>query len=298
MVVSFVPNFNGVMYRSLKKACPDVPYVTVMTDIADCPPHFWQEKQHQYIVCGSDKAVEQARAVGHTDDHIFQTTGMILKPSFYLSENIDKRVERIKLGLDPDLPTAIIMFGGNGSKVSLDIVKQLEQLPFKMQSIVLCGDNKRLYAKLRGHSRCIRVGYTANVPSFMRVADVFIGKPGPGSISEAVQCGLALIVERNMSTMPQERYNTVWIKNFELGIVVRDLQNVSKALRQMYTRNKINLFQSNAQKINNQAVFEIPIILRHIMLISGSQRPAISSHPIQVTELEADFTTLQSTFIK
>ena len=41
----------------------------------------------------------------------------------------------------------------------------------------------------------------------MQLADFFIGKPGPGSISEAVQQGLPVIVVDNAWTMPQERYN-------------------------------------------------------------------------------------------
>ena len=60
-MVSLIPHFNGAMYRALHDVYPEAPYVTVMTDLADCPPHFWQEKQDQYIVCGSDKALRQAR---------------------------------------------------------------------------------------------------------------------------------------------------------------------------------------------------------------------------------------------
>src|SRR5690242_4543601 len=71
LVVSLVPNFNRAMFESLKKALPGVPYVTILTDIADYPPHFWIEKQEQYLICGSDKAVAQARALGHADSRIF-----------------------------------------------------------------------------------------------------------------------------------------------------------------------------------------------------------------------------------
>ena len=65
MVVSLVPNFNLALGQSLRKALPGVPLVTILTDIADYPPHFWIERQEQYLICGSDRAVEQARAHGH-----------------------------------------------------------------------------------------------------------------------------------------------------------------------------------------------------------------------------------------
>jgi len=57
LVVSLIPNFNGVMFRALQRVHPQVPYVTVMTGLADYPPHFWQEKQDQFIICGSEMAV-------------------------------------------------------------------------------------------------------------------------------------------------------------------------------------------------------------------------------------------------
>jgi hypothetical protein len=41
MVVSLVPNFNRAMCESLRAALPGVPYVSIITDIADYPPHFW-----------------------------------------------------------------------------------------------------------------------------------------------------------------------------------------------------------------------------------------------------------------
>src|SRR5690606_722562 len=47
MVVSVVPNFNRALYQGLKRASPATPFVTVLTDIADYPPHFWIERQDQ-----------------------------------------------------------------------------------------------------------------------------------------------------------------------------------------------------------------------------------------------------------
>ena len=53
MVVSLVPNFNRAIHESLRAALPAVAFVTILTDFADYPPHFWMERQEQ---------------VAHTDD--------------------------------------------------------------------------------------------------------------------------------------------------------------------------------------------------------------------------------------
>jgi hypothetical protein len=84
-----------------------VPYVTILTDFADLPPHFWIEpNQAQHFVCGTPLAAEQARAAGYGESRIHRTSGMIIRPDFYRVPVLDRRVERAKLDLDPDRPTA------------------------------------------------------------------------------------------------------------------------------------------------------------------------------------------------
>jgi 1,2-diacylglycerol 3-beta-galactosyltransferase len=83
MVVSLVPNLDRALGESLRRALPGVPFVTILTDIADYPPHFWMEDQVQHFICGSAKAVEQARAMGHAEDRVHRVSGMILNPRFY-----------------------------------------------------------------------------------------------------------------------------------------------------------------------------------------------------------------------
>src|SRR5580693_5725757 len=121
LVVSLIPNFNRALKLSLEAAFPGTPLVTILTDIADYPPHFWIERQQQYLICGSDRADRQARELGHTDDCIRRTSGMILNPRFYLPIEADRGAQRERLGLDPQLPTGLVLFGGEGSASMLEI---------------------------------------------------------------------------------------------------------------------------------------------------------------------------------
>jgi UDP-N-acetylglucosamine:LPS N-acetylglucosamine transferase len=269
LVVSLIPNFNGVMFQALRRVHPDVPYVTVMTDLADYPPHFWQEKQDQFVICGSGRAVRQARLIGYRPERIFRVSGMILKPDFYRDDGKDRRSERERLGLDPDLPTALVMFGGNGSKASIKIVKRLERSDLRLQSIVMCGDNRKLQKKLQKRKSCQAVGFTEKVPEYMRLADFFIGKPGPGCISEALNSGLPVIVERNKHTLPQERYNTKWVEQREVGIVVKSFNQTAKAVRLLLQGDSLEQFRQNARRLNNRAVYQIPDAFEQITTYSA-----------------------------
>src|SRR5271168_712807 len=146
LVVSLVPNFNRAMYQALAAARPNAPYVTILTDFADSPPHFWIEpNQAQHLICGTARAVSQARAAGYDDSRIHATSGMIIRPDFYRDPPPDRAAERRKLQLDPDRPTGIVLFGGHGSKVMGRIAKKLDDT----QLILVCGHNHALADELR-----------------------------------------------------------------------------------------------------------------------------------------------------
>jgi hypothetical protein len=236
MVVSLVPNFNRAMYQALDVARPQVPYVTILTDFADSPPHFWIEPQQgQHLICGTAKAVGQARAAGHADGRIHAASGMIIRPDFYRDLRIDRRAERRKLELHPDRPTGIVLFGGHGSKAMRGIAKRLDDT----QLILICGHNVSLADELREMSaRAPRavIGFTSQIRYFMHLSDFFIGKPGPGSISEAIQQRLPVIVTRNAWTMPQERYNTDWVEENDVGLVLESFAAIRDGVSALSAR--------------------------------------------------------------
>jgi 1,2-diacylglycerol 3-beta-galactosyltransferase len=268
LVVSVVPNFNRAMGQSLRHVLPGVPLVTILTDFADYPPHFWIERQPQYFICGTDRAVTQARAMGHNDGHVFRTSGMILAPMFYETVELDRRAERQKLGLDPDLPVGLVLFGGHGSRVMLDIARRLDASGLKLQLILICGRSEALVKDLRAMPRHIPMfveGFTKEVPHHMRLSDFFIGKPGPGSISEALAMKLPVLVEKNAWTLPQERYNADWIVEKQTGIVLRNFRYIVQAVAELLQPESYRRFHAYAAAIENRAVFEIPDILDKIL---------------------------------
>jgi len=261
LVVSLIPNFN----RALRQSLPDTPLVTILTDLADYPPHFWIEQQQQYLICGTSKAVEQAQALDHSAQAIFQTSGMILRPNFYEPVTADRAEERKKLGLDPELTTGLVLFGGEGSNVMLDIAGRVTA---RAQFIFICGKNQKLAERLRGLPTKFPKhveGFTSQIPYYMHISDFFIGKPGPGSISEALAMRLPIIVERNAWTLPQERYNTEWIREQQVGIVLKSFRDIDAGLQELLEPANYARFRANAAAIKNRAVFEIPEILESVM---------------------------------
>jgi hypothetical protein len=269
MVVSVIPNFNRAIYQAIQRVMPDVPMVTILTDMADYPPHFWIERQPQYLICGTQRAYDQAIQLGHSPERVFRTSGMILNPAYYKPVAVDRGPDRAALGLYPDLPTALMMFGGEGSAAMPGIARKLDASGLDVQIIAICGKSKKLEAAMRAMTGRIPIhveGFTREVPRFMRLADFFIGKPGPGSISEAVAMGLPVIIERNHWTLPQERYNADWVREQGVGLSLRSFRDeVTDAVRKMLDPERRCEFVKAVERQQNRAVFEIPQILEKIL---------------------------------
>ena len=269
LLVSVIPHFNRELCQSWRKTYPGRPFVTLITDLADFPPHFWIEPlQEQYVIAGTERAAEQARALGHDAAHIFRTSGMILRPDFYAPDNSDPLALRKELGLRPDLTTAIVLFGGHGSTVMYDITRRLDAAQLPLQLILICGRNEELAAKFNAQPWRMPVkviGFTKEIHTLMRAADFLIGKPGPGSIAEAMVRKLPVLIECNAWTLPQERYNAEWVAEKRVGIVLRSFREVVSGVQRMLESAALAEFRKNVATLENRAIFEIPEILDKLL---------------------------------
>jgi 1,2-diacylglycerol 3-beta-galactosyltransferase len=286
LLVSVIPHFNRQICESWTKVYPGRPFVTLITDLADFPPRFWIEPiQEQNVIAGTERAAEQAQAMGHDDAHIFRTSGMILRPDFYVEDHSNPQELRKEMGLREDLPTAIVLFGGHGSKVMYDITERLDQAGLALQLILICGRNEELAAKLRARRWKMPVhviGFTKEVHKLMPAADFLIGKPGPGSIAEAIVRKLPVLIECNAWTLPQERFNAEWVEEKSVGIVLKSFKDVAAGVKQMLEPETLERFRRNVAAQDNRAIFEIPEILATLLgeVNSRSRSPILAPEAI------------------
>lgn len=263
MVVSVIPHYNRALRQAFQRACPGRPFVTIMTDLVDYPPHFWIENLDQYLICGSSHARRQALSLNVPEERVLAMSGMILDPGFHRArrpENVSDRAGgRVRLGLDPVLPTGLVLFGGVGSKDAIRVVRALNRPGISLQLIVLCGRHTESLEALRSMDAYIPMhveGFTRNVAHFMGLADFFIGKPGPGSISEALAMQLPVVVECNIRTMVHERYNARWIREQQVGLVVSSFDKLGEAIPELLRPERFARLRANAARIRNSAVYD------------------------------------------
>jgi 1,2-diacylglycerol 3-beta-galactosyltransferase len=265
VVLSVVPNFNGVVRDAVRQACPGVPVLVLLTDLADLPPGFWIEPGLDRVIVATDRAQAQARAIGLAEDRISRVSGMVLHPRFYRAgePGLRSRV-RQELGMGQDAFAVLLLFGGKGSPEMVPLTRALlTRLP-QGQVMALCGDNPPLLAQLgplaaEAGGRLHPFGFTDRVADYMAAADLLVTKPGPGSLAEAMAARLPVVVTRNRHTIPQERFNTELVTELGLGRVVahpREIPDVVARLAE--DRAELRQLQASIAALpENQAIYEV-----------------------------------------
>jgi Glycosyltransferase family 28 C-terminal domain/Monogalactosyldiacylglycerol (MGDG) synthase len=264
-IVSVVPNFNRVIRDAIRVACPGVPFFVLLTDFADFPPRFWVEPGLDRVIVATDRAFSQARAAGLHAHRIVRVSGMVLHPRFHAAaDRPAARAVREELGLSPDDFTVLLLFGGKGSPEMEPLARALLDRSPAWRVIALCGQNAELLARMgplatASGGRLRAFGFTERVADYMGLADLLVTKPGPGSLAEAFQQGLPVVVVRNRHTIPQERFNTQFVAEHDLGVVVGHWREIPDAVARLAEdRPRLAVIRAKIGALpRNRAVYEV-----------------------------------------
>jgi 1,2-diacylglycerol 3-beta-galactosyltransferase len=108
---------------------------------------------------------------------------------------------RSKLGIYDDLPSVLVVGGGDGMGGIVEIAKALGKKlgssgsSPSYQLIVVCGKNEAAQNELSAQKwgpgvKVYIKGFVNNMDEWMRASDALVTKAGPGTIAEASICGL------------------------------------------------------------------------------------------------------------
>ena len=163
--------------------------------------------------------------------NVVPLSGLVLRDEFRNIRKLAKTHAKEQLELDMNKPTVLVLFGSSGSVLMHKIAKLVAKDNSK-QYIFICGRSHELIPKIQKLNPSFVVhGFVKDVAKHIRAADLMIGKPGPGCISEAVQCETKIIVlDRLLETLPQEvgGVNLVVEKNY--GARIRNLSKLIAAI--------------------------------------------------------------------
>ena len=110
---------------------------------------------------------------------------------------------RRKHGLEPNRFTILVSAGGFGVGPVGHLMQALAQLSHPARVVVVCGRNAALKVELAEAIKRLKqdsvvsftlLGFTTEMDELMTAADLYVGKPGGLTTSEALAKGLPMVV--------------------------------------------------------------------------------------------------------
>jgi len=198
MVADFKKTFNA-----------DIPLIAILTDYI--PHSYWVYDTVNYYITPSDEVSLRLIKKGVPPGKI-KPIGIPFDPKF--NETVSRAGVMQKLDLNQDIPTVLIMGGGQGLGPIKTIIRSLEKVKKDFQEIIVTGANKKLFKSLKRKVKkykknIIVLGYVDNISELMAISSIIITKPGGVTTSEALAKKIPIIIVKPIPG--QEASNTVYL---------------------------------------------------------------------------------------
>ena len=249
----------------------------VVTDL-DCHAMWLTRVFNRYFVA-IDETKAHLEALGLPAERI-TVSGIPIDPIF--AEPIDRAAVRAEFGLHAEKPTLLLSAGALGVGPTEFVVDRLMQLRTDAQTIVICGKSDELRGRIAAKvdARFHLLGYTNRMHDLMKISDLFIGKPGGLTTSEALACGLPMAI---ISPIPgQEDRNTDHLLEEGAAIKFNELTTIPfKIDRLLSNKARLATMRENARNFShpNAAQMIVETLLKdHLppFTLDSDQREAIA----------------------
>ncbi len=192
LIVTVHPIANTFALRALGRDHP--PFYTVVTDMVTTHA-LWFDTRADHIFVPTETARQRALAY-HMPAEKLEVVGMPVADRYCVPAG-NQRSLRKKLGWPLDKPIILLVGGGDGMGPLGKTARAIDESGLNLGMIIVCGRNERLKANLEAQTwdnPTMIYGFTREMPDFMRAADILVSKAGPGTIAEALNAHLPIVL--------------------------------------------------------------------------------------------------------
>jgi 1,2-diacylglycerol 3-beta-galactosyltransferase len=229
VIVSTHPGANHSVVWLRERLHWGMPLITVVTDLVTIH-HWWLCPAADLCLVPTEQARRQALDAGFETDKV-KVIGMPISLKFARAPR-DRQQLRRELGLGEDKLTVLVIGGGEGMGNLSSVARAVAQAGPDIQLVVVTGRNEALKGKLEAVSWEVPttiLGFVDNMPALMHSADLLVTKAGPSTISEALSCGLPMLIS---GALPgQEDGNAEWAVATGAALFTPTPQELVLALR-------------------------------------------------------------------
>jgi len=185
-----------------------IPLLTVITDLVTVH-RIWFHDAADLCLVPTSYVRDLALKYGIPPDRI-QVTGIPVRPDLVRGDR-DPAAVRAELGWRPDLTTALAV-GSKRVGHMPDVLRALNHSGLPLQLVAVAGGDDDLHRQLEStefHLPAYVYNFVKNMPELMHAADWIICKAGGLIVSEALACGLPLVL---IDVLPgQETGNAAYV---------------------------------------------------------------------------------------
>jgi 1,2-diacylglycerol 3-beta-galactosyltransferase len=213
LIVSVHPAMITAVLKGYGSRRP--PFFTVVTDLVTTHA-LWYDPGVDLTMVPTEAARQRALACG-LDPARIHVVGLPVAQRFCRPVG-DRSALRAELGWPTDLPVVLVMGGGEGMGPLFETATAIAAPGGTFALAVICGRNRRLKQDLEAQDWRIPTrlyGFERRIPQMMQAADLLVTKAGPGTITEAINAGLPIVL---YSRLPgQEDGNVAYVVEEGVG---------------------------------------------------------------------------------
>ncbi len=232
LIVTVHPFANSFALRALGTNRP--PFINVVTDMVTTHA-LWYDKRADLILVPTETARERAIKYNMPEEKV-RVVGLPIADR-YCKPVGRKSILRKQLGWTVDKPVVLLVGGGDGMGPLEKTARAIDESGLDVTLVIVCGRNKKLKEKLEAQTwenPLFVYGFTRDMPDFMRASDFIVTKAGPGTIAEALNAQLPIIL---YSKLPgQEDGNVTFVQDEGAGVWAPTPQEVVRALTRWISR--------------------------------------------------------------
>jgi 1,2-diacylglycerol 3-beta-galactosyltransferase len=232
LIVTVHPFANSFALRALGKDRP--PFINVVTDMVTTHA-LWYDNRADLILVPTETARLRAIKYNMSPEKV-QVVGLPVADQ-YCRPVGSKAALREKMGWSSDKPIVLLVGGGEGMGPLAKTAQAIDASGLDVGLIIVCGRNQRLKATLESceWENPTRIyGFTRDMPDFMRASDFIVTKAGPGTIAEALNAELPIILYAKLPG--QEDGNVTFVQEEGAGVWAPAPQEVVRTLTRWISR--------------------------------------------------------------
>lgn len=242
LIISVIPIVNGAVLAVAQKL--DIPLLILTNDLDTTnylngisKPTY---KKFKITLAFEDPTLREKMKPAGIPESQIAVAGFPLRPEFFKPKDVPALKK--EFNVPPDKPVVMVFMGGAGSMTSYRYVRVLARMGIPLHMIIVLGRNERLKRNINkimlpeGVTMTL-LGFTNRIADLMAMSDVLITKPGPGSVCEALESNVPMILDATQGSIWWEETNIDFMTKHGFAIRLNDVLHLEKELPRYIKKN-------------------------------------------------------------